>query len=122
MGGSCATYLCPVGLQELGRINAVGDRAAKPWHQVEDDWRLVRVLEKDLLHNIEENDEADRAGEHHADLRRSPQLEEPLRQRLQLHGDILENTHGYEWLERRVTVFQVPSSTTNSKAKQGAWG
>jgi hypothetical protein len=50
-------YLLLLGEEELVRVHAIGDCATNHREQVEDDRRLIGVLEQQLLQNVEDNRE-----------------------------------------------------------------
>ena len=54
-------YLLPTTKKEFIRVNSVGDSTADEWHPVEDQWRFIWVLEKQLTKHIE-NDSNNKEG------------------------------------------------------------
>ena len=77
-------------MEETGRVHAIGDGAADEREPVEDHGGLVGVLEEDLLEDIERDDEDQKGGDRHANLRPEAELREALGQRSR---DLLEDTH-----------------------------
>lgn len=57
------TNLFPALKEERIWVNAIRDRAANNRKPVEDDWRLVRVLEEELFQDVQNNDQDEEGGE-----------------------------------------------------------
>jgi hypothetical protein len=85
-----ATHLLLVGEEELVRVDAVRNGATNDGEQVEDDWRLIGVLEQQLGQNIEYDGEGEKGGKAGGDKRWEGGLggESP-----QWPGDVSEDTH-----------------------------
>lgn len=73
--------LLAVLLEEAWGVHAIGDSAADHGQPMEDEGRLIGVLEHQLIQDIENNRENDDGGGDDADLRCRAQLAEPLGQR-----------------------------------------
>lgn len=90
-GWQISTDLLAVLLEEPWGVHAVGDGASDQGQPVEDDRRLIGVLEHQLVQDIENNREHNNGGRNDADLGRRAQLAELLGQR---PCDIFEEPHG----------------------------
>ena len=65
-----ATYLGAIFLEKARRIHAVGDGTPYQGKPMEDNGRLIGLLEEDLVQDIEDDGEDDEADGHNANLRR----------------------------------------------------
>jgi len=65
--GGRERYLFPAAKEELVRINAVGDGTADDRDPVKHHWRLSRVLQDQLLQDIDNHGENEGADESSAD-------------------------------------------------------
>lgn len=63
------TDLVAIFNEESGRVHAIGDGAANDGEQVEDDGRLIGVLEEQLLGDIDDDGQEKEAGEQNPYLR-----------------------------------------------------
>jgi len=100
----CAhTHLLLVREEELVGVNTIRNGAADDGEQVENDWRLVGVLEQYLLQDVENNGDKEKGGESEADDGRVRRLRGEFAQRA---GYFSEDSHS-ECNDERGTASDV---------------
>lgn len=83
-------YLCATFEEEPVRIHTIFYSVTNNWKPVKDDRRFIRVLEQDLLQNIQHHHQDDGCDEASSAHRESPSLGNLL---AQWAGNQFENTH-----------------------------
>ena len=110
------TVLLAAGKEEGVGVHAVGDGVADPWQEVEDERRLIRVAEEDLMEDVEEDDEGEQTAG-------GGQDDEPggrvVEERSQRANETLEEAHcrGIEKREWLLLLLLVVSKTRRGKSK-----
>ena len=112
-------------MEEPGGVDAVGDGAPDDGEPVEDNRRLVGVLEQQLLGDVDKDGHRERDGEHDNDLQEDAQLRKVLGQR---PGQFLEDAHRCERRRRskvqaglRTERKDVGGSSDSLKGGNRAW-
>ena len=107
--------LCPVLLEELWRIHAVRDGASDKRKPMEHDGRLIGVLEKQLVCDVENHRQGNEAADQNGDLRTESQRLKLLRERVarrllkDAHADVFV-CEDFLLCRNRVRGFSSPPS------------